>query len=90
MKRNLITLNLTISFIFFGFLPSCVSSTTKGHLQGTIANVEFISIPAGRFIMGADIDPKYINAGKEEGWRSIFIQDEFPQRRIRISEPFEM
>jgi formylglycine-generating enzyme required for sulfatase activity len=51
---------------------------------------EFVKIPAGHFLMGADLDPKYIVAGKEEGWRSIFIQDEFPVRRITITRPFEI
>lgn len=40
--------------------------------------------------MGADLDPKYIAAGPEEGWRSIFIQDEFPTRNVTISQSFEI
>ncbi len=51
---------------------------------------EFIAIPEGSFTMGADIDPMYIVAGADKGWRSIFIQDEYPQRNIIISEAFEM
>ena len=51
---------------------------------------EFVSIPGGDFTMGADIDPEYIVAGKDKGWRSIFIQDEYPQREITISKSFEI
>ena len=51
---------------------------------------EFVKIPAGTFTMGADIDPQYIVAGEEEGWRSLFIQDEFPLRRITIRNSFEI
>jgi formylglycine-generating enzyme len=52
--------------------------------------LDFVTIPAGTFTMGADLDPKYIAAGKEEKWRSIFIQDEFPVREVTISKPFEI
>ena len=51
---------------------------------------EFTEIPAGSFTMGADLDPKYIAAWRDEGWRSIFIQDEFPTREITISQPFSI
>ncbi|MCK4751400.1 MAG: formylglycine-generating enzyme family protein, partial [Bacteroidales bacterium] len=51
---------------------------------------EFVAIPAGSFTMGADIDPEYIVAGDKKAWRSIFIQDEYPRRKINISEAFEI
>ncbi len=54
------------------------------------SKTEFVKIPAGSFVMGADLDPKYITAGKEEDWRSIFIQDEFPQRNIHLTKTFEI
>jgi formylglycine-generating enzyme required for sulfatase activity len=60
------------------------------NAQTYIPDENFIAIPAGSFLMGADIDAKYITAGKKEGWRSIFIQDEFPQRKVQITQPFEM
>ena len=85
------------------FIPAVIFFTAvAGMLQGNIApadeksdnrlssKIEFCAIPAGSFIMGADLDPKYIVAGKDEGWRSIFIQDEFPQRKIRLTHPFEL
>jgi formylglycine-generating enzyme required for sulfatase activity len=49
---------------------------------------EFVKIPAGRFRMGADLEPKYINADSSLNWRSIFIQDEFPARYVQITQPF--
>jgi len=58
--------------------------------QNYILELEFVSVPSGTFLMGADLDSKYINAGKELGWRSIFIQDEFPRRKIHITQPFEI
>ena len=51
---------------------------------------EFVHIPAGEFIMGADLPPKYINAGPELGWRSIFIQDEFPAHSVQIGHSFDI
>ena len=54
------------------------------------AGIEFVALPAGSFLMGADLDPKYIVAGKDNGWRSIFIQDEFPPRSIKLTHPFEI
>lgn len=56
----------------------------------TLNEPEFVDIPAGTFTMGADLDPKYIAAWRDEGWRSIFIQDEFPPRVITISQPFSI
>ncbi len=49
---------------------------------------EFIPIPAGSFVMGADLSYDYINAGPALQWRSIFIQDEFPARTVHITMPF--
>jgi sulfatase modifying factor 1 len=51
-------------------------------------SISFVEIPAGTFTMGADLDPKYIAAGPNEGWRSIFIQDEFPVRKVTITHDF--
>ena len=51
---------------------------------------EFAKIPAGEFTMGADIDPQYIVAGEQQGFRSLFIQDEFPIRNVTITQPFEI
>jgi formylglycine-generating enzyme len=51
---------------------------------------EFVSVPAGAFVMGADLDPKYINAGPQLNWRSIFIQDEFPARQVHITQSFDI
>jgi formylglycine-generating enzyme required for sulfatase activity len=53
-------------------------------------SIEFVEIPSGTYTMGADLDPKYITSGSEEGWRSIFIQDEFPVRNVTISKDFEI
>jgi formylglycine-generating enzyme required for sulfatase activity len=55
-----------------------------------ILELEFVKIPAGKFMMGADLDPSYIVADQSKGWRSIFIQDEFPVRKIKISKNFEI
>jgi formylglycine-generating enzyme len=52
--------------------------------------LEFATIPSGSFNMGADIDHRHIAAWKDEGWRSIFIQDEFPVRNIRITNGFDI
>lgn len=54
------------------------------------SSLEFVPIPAGSFTMGADLSPKYINAGPELKWRSIFIQDEFPARRVQITHSFDI
>ena len=54
------------------------------------SKIEFVSIPEGTFIMGADLNPEYIVAGENKGWRSIFIQDEFPQRNVHITRAFEI
>jgi formylglycine-generating enzyme required for sulfatase activity len=52
--------------------------------------IEFCPVPAGSFSMGADLEPGYIVAGKDKGWRSLFIQDEFPVRKVRLTRPFEV
>lgn len=56
--------------------------------EDTLESMEFVDIPSGTFTMGADLDPKYITAGPDEEWRSIFIQDEFPVRNLTISHDF--
>jgi formylglycine-generating enzyme required for sulfatase activity len=66
-------------------------TSSGGQSKGQITfQIDFCAIPAGSFIMGADLDPKFIVAGKDNGWRSIFIQDEFPQRSIKLTHPFEI
>ena len=49
---------------------------------------DFVPIPVGSFVMGADLYPKYINADSSLNWRCIFIQDEFPTRQVRFTQPF--
>lgn len=66
-------------------ISGCNSSRIASE---TLESMEFVEIPAGTFTMGADLDPKYIAAGPEEEWRSIFIQDEFPARNVTISKNF--
>ncbi|HUX58538.1 MAG TPA: SUMF1/EgtB/PvdO family nonheme iron enzyme [Bacteroidales bacterium] len=89
MKRKLIKkIALSLAMMFavasFKMLSSCSNISSK------VPQIEFVNIPAGVFMMGADLDPKYITAGKSEGWRSIFIQDEFPVRKVTISYSFEI
>lgn len=55
-----------------------------------LPELEFTTIPAGSFTMGADLDPRHIAAWKDDGWRSIFIQDEFPQKEVSISRSFDI
>jgi len=84
MVRSKITaliILLIINSIFHSKLVSAQNIDLKKN---------FVTIPAGSFLMGGDLEPKYITAGKEEGWRSIFIQDEFPQRKVKITQPFEI
>jgi len=80
--------NAKISLMWFCFFvllnPNQVAS------QEPLQKLEFVRIPSGTFLMGADIHHKYIAAGKAEKWRSIFIQDEFPTRNIQLSQPFEI
>jgi formylglycine-generating enzyme len=72
-----------ITFIF-------IFKSLNVDAQNAIQQLEFVAIQSGSFQMGANLDPKYIAAGKNEGWRSIFIQDEFPQRKVYITKPFEI
>lgn len=72
-----------------GLAAGCNNSSDEAVAEQT-GEIEFVSVPSGKFTMGADLDPKYIVAGEEEGWRSIFIQDEFPVREVKISKRFEI
>jgi len=56
--------------------------------QTELPDIQWISIPAGSYTMGADIVPDHIAAWEDKGWRSIFIQDEFPERNVTISKDF--
>lgn len=47
--------------------------------------LEFVPVQAGSFMMGADLSADYITAK-----RAIFIQDEFPARKITITRDFEI
>ncbi|UCC96950.1 MAG: SUMF1/EgtB/PvdO family nonheme iron enzyme [Phycisphaerales bacterium] len=47
--------------------------------------IEFVSISPGTFTMGADLPPDYITAE-----RGVFIQDEFPVRRVAITHGFQI
>jgi formylglycine-generating enzyme required for sulfatase activity len=76
---------LLITLSFNSFSPSKLAKAQNYNL-----NESFVLIQAGSYQMGADLDSEYINAGKELGWRSIFIQDEFPTRNIHITQPFEI
>jgi len=80
------------TYIFAGIIISsmilnggCKRSKTADEV---LSSITFVEIPAGTFTMGADLNPKYIAAGLNEGWRSIFIQDEFPVRNVTISHDF--
>jgi len=76
----------TLVVLFAAFIiGGCKAS---GTAEQVLSSIEFIEIPAGSFFMGADLDPKYIAAGPEEKWRSVFIQDEFPSRQVSISKGF--
>jgi len=81
MKSQLILYLFALMMI----IPAC---NKKRSTTETLANMEFVNIPAGTYNMGADLDPKYIAAGPNEEWRSIFIQDEFPIRNVTISHDF--
>ena len=82
---------LNNSSIFKGILLFIfIISSLNTNAQKTNQQLEFMAIPSGSFRMGADLNPKYIAAGKDERWRSIFIQDEFPQRKVYITKPFEI
>jgi len=47
--------------------------------------MQFVPLKAGGFRMGADLSADYVTAEK-----GIFIQDEFPARRVTITKDFEM
>ena len=81
---------MIFSVLVIFLLNSCKNASTGNGRNSSFPQFDFVNIPAGSFIMGADLDPKYINAGKEEKWRSIFIQDEFPARKVRITKSFEI
>jgi len=51
----------------------------------SVSPLEFTSIAAGAFHMGADLSRDYITAEK-----GIFIQDEFPARQVKITLSFEI
>ncbi len=84
--------NLRISLILIIMMLSIgVACDNTGKEASSVpGSIEFVEIPSGTFVMGADIDPKYIVAGPEEKWRSIFIQDEFPTREITLENDFEI
>jgi formylglycine-generating enzyme required for sulfatase activity len=85
MKYNLVnTFNLVIVGLSFFFISLSSKEVSKDH------NLNFVKIPKGIFLMGADLDPSYIVADSLKGWRSIFIQDEFPLRKIKITNEFEI
>ncbi len=69
-------------------LPGC--NNIGNNSAGPGREIGFQKIPSGSFVMGADLDPRYIAAGPEEKWRSIFIQNEFPAREIEITRDFEI
>lgn len=83
---NISILRLIIPVIFLLGLgkTNCVFAQTDTN------SIEFVPIPSGSFVMGADLDPWHIAADKKKDWRSIFIQDEFPHRKVQISTPFEI
>jgi sulfatase modifying factor 1 len=76
-----ITLISSIVLVNFSFNYTVLDNST---------GLQFVKIPKGDFLMGADIDPSYIVANEKKGWKSIFIQDEFPIRRIKLSLDFEI
>ena len=88
--RSPILLLITILIISSNLAGNCIDSDSSLKKDNSILELEFISIPAGQYTMGADIDSKYITAGEKEAWRSIFIQDEFPVRNVTITESFEI
>jgi len=86
---NLRLFNLIISFFVTQIIVHTVFSNPLIATDKTVP-IEFVSVPSGSYRMGADLNPKYIVAGENEGWRSIFIQDEFPQRIVHITRAFEI
>lgn len=85
MKYIVIT-GFTILSICFSFFLISFSSKKDSKYD----DFKFVKIPKGVFLMGADLDPSYIVADSSKGWKSIFIQDEFPIRRITITNEFEI
>ncbi len=73
-----------------GFKIFSAQSQVPAIQSDATDSYEFAMIPPGHFNMGADLEPIYIAAWEEQGWRSIFIQDEFPARRIVLSDSFEI
>lgn len=88
LKRMLLYL-LILFFLNLSSLTFCLAQSAT-EIPDALENYEFIPVPSGSFIMGADLDPHYINAWEDDGWRSIFIQDEFPVRNIHITQAFEI
>ncbi len=76
-----------VTMLGYWLLALCSCSEIQ---ENESLNIPFVKVQKGNFVMGADLDPKYITAGEDEGWRSIFIQDEFPVREIDISYDFEI
>lgn len=77
-----------MTFLIAGFFIYFISLSSKNVTQDY--GFVFVKIPKGNFLMGADLDPSYIVADSSKGWRSIFIQDEFPLREITITNEFEI
>lgn len=81
-----------LSLLLIGILSAVINHgcnhSRTAHL--VLDSIGFVEIPSGSFTMGADLDPKYIAAGPEEKWRSVFIQDEFPAREVTISKGFSI
>lgn len=67
-----------------------MANTDQSAGTTALAEIDFAEIPSGSFTMGADLDPKHIAAWEDDGWRSIFIQDEFPAHQVSIGYSFDM
>jgi formylglycine-generating enzyme required for sulfatase activity len=92
MNKFSMTCLLLVTGIIFSS-PYCNGqSVDKGYtnVNDLLPSLEFVTIPAGSFTMGADIDYRHIAAWQDDGWRSIFIQDEFPVRNVNIGSGFEI
>ena len=69
-------------------LTPSLHAEAPGRAQSDSNNplsIEFTALPAGDCEMGADLSRDYITSE-----RAIFIQDEFPVRRVKIKHGFEM
>jgi formylglycine-generating enzyme required for sulfatase activity len=90
MQNNRSFFPFTISLLML--LDACLNAQpvpeTKKGSAASMPEIEWVAIPPGSFTMGADIDLTHIAAWEDYGWRSIFIQDEFPVRSINISKAF--